>query len=589
MGSKLHRREFLLGSGGIGVASVTGCTSSAINGSEEPADAEDGTPSAVVSQHHLATDAGVDVLEAGGNAADAAVAVACALSVVEPWFSSALGGGTWALYYDAEEEAVTSLDGVGPVGSEATPVDYEERAGDAGMHQSIVPGAWDGWMVWLDRYGSLELDAVLSQAITLARDGYPASEGMVSWLDRDASLIEERPDAAAIYAPDGELVSEGDTVYQHDMADTFEGLADAYESRREEGRTAAFQAARDHFYRGPLAEAIVEFSDERGGYLTLDDFHEFEAELVEPIRIEYDEDVQVYQNPPNSQGITQLLALNVLKGYELSELDPVDAVHVQVEAIKLAFADRYHHVGDPDRIDFPVAELLDDEYAAGQRDRIDMETAMEWPLDSGLTESLALDTDADHTTTFHVVDGEGNAAAVTTSLGAQFLVIGDTGIHLNNRMRMLALEDDDPNRLTPGYKVRHTSNPYMALRDGRPYILGGTTGVDTQPQGQTQQFLHVAEFGRDAQAAIDHPRFTSTAFPSTQYPYEAANTLQMESEFPSEVIEELEERGHDVEVGIGSFGTATAIVVEEDGADIQVGAESRRPTPAGRVVESDGE
>ena len=586
MGSNIHRREFLLGSGGIGIASVAGCTSATVEGREE---SRDGTPAAVVSQHHLATDAGVDVLESGGNAADAAVAVACALSVVEPWFSSALGGGTWALYYDAEEDEVTSLDGVGPVGSEATPEDYEARAGDAGMHQSIVPGAWDGWMVWLERFGSLDLDAVLAPAIALAREGYPASEGMVSWLDRDAVLIEDRPDAAAIYAPDGELVSEGDTVYQEDMADTFEALADAFEANREEGRTEAFQAARDHFYRGPLAEAIVEYSDEHGGYLTLEDFHEFEAALVEPLAIDYDEDVQVYQNPPNSQGITQLLALNVLKEYDLSELDPVDAVHVQVEAIKLAFADRYHHVGDPERVDVPVAELLDDAYAASQHDRIDVETAMEWPLDSGLTESLAYDGDADHTTTFHVLDDEGNAAAVTTSLGAQFLVIGDTGIHINNRMRMVALEDDDPNRLTPGYKVRHTSNPYMALRDGRPYVLGGTTGVDTQPQGQTQQFLHVAEFGRDAQGAIDHPRFTSTAFPSTQYPYEVANTLQMESEFPSDVIQELEERGHDVEVGVGSFGTATVIVVDEDGADVQVGAESRRPTPAGRVVETNGE
>ncbi len=579
------RRAFLRSSVGVGVAGLAGYTDPPVvpeRQQGEPDTSSDARSAAVVSQHTLATDAGLELLEAGGTAADAAVGVACALSVVEPWFSSALGGGTWALYYDVETEGVTSVDGVGPVGSEATPEDYEQRADTHGMHQSSVPGAWDGWMLWLQEYGELALEEVLSPAITLARDGYPASPGMASWLDRRADRIAERPHARDIYERNGGLVSDGDTVYQHDMADTFEALAEVYAERRNEGRHEAIQAARDQFYRGPIAEEIVEFSDEHGGYLTLPDFQEFEAELVEPVAIEYDDALRVYQNPPNSQGITQLLALNVLKGYDLGELDPdsADAVHVQAEAIKLAFADRYHHVGDPDRVDVPVAELLEDEYAASQRDRIDMDTALEWPIDTGFSE-----TDADHTTTFHVVDGDGNAAAVTTSLGAQFLVIGDTGIHINNRMRMLALDDDNPNQLTPGYKVRHTSNPYMATRDGRPYILGGNTGVDTQPQGQTQQFVHVAEFDLDAQAAIDRPRFETTAFPSTQYPYDVGNTLQMEEEFPSDVRDDLEERGHDVEVG-GSFGTANMIVIDGDG-EFQIGAESRSEVAEGSVVELD--
>ncbi|MFP8954350.1 gamma-glutamyltransferase family protein [Natrialbaceae archaeon A-arb3/5] len=586
MVTTLDRRSFLLGCGGAGIASVTGYTgrSTASDGRIDEDDTDpDADSVAVVSQHHLATEAGLEVLVEGGTAADAAVAVACALSVVEPWFSSALGGGTWALYYDSASDEVTSVDGVGPVGAEATPEDYEERAGDHGMHQSVVPGAWDGWMLWLDRYGELDLKTVLSPAITIARDGYPVSPGMADWLDRRSDRIAERPDAAAIYESDGELLEEGDTVSQDDMAETFEALADAYADHRDEGRTEAIQAAREYFYRGPIAEAIVEFSDEHGGYLTLPDFHDFEAELVDPISIDYDEDVRVYQNPPNSQGITQLLALNVLKEYDLSGIEPddADAVHVQAEAMKLAFADRYHHVGDPDRVDVPVAKLLDEEYGASQRDRIEMDSAMEWPIDTGLADSRFDDTDADHTTTFHVVDEDGNAAAVTTSLGAQFQVIGDTGIHLNNRMRMLALEDDDPNQLTPGYKVRHTSNPYMATHDGQPYILGGNTGVDTQPQGQTQQFVHVAEFGLGAQAAINRPRFETTAFPSTQHPYDVGNTLEMEEGFSEDIIDELEQRGHDVDVG-GSFGAANMIVVDEDG-DLQVGAESRSETAEGVV------
>lgn len=579
METAFHRREFLLSSGTAATASIAGC---AMLSPGESDGQQDASSVAVVSQHRLATEAGLDVLADGGTAADAAVAVACTLSVVEPWFSSALGGGTWALYYDSQTSDVTSVDGVGPVGSDATPADFETRAGTAGIHQAIVPGAWDGWMLWLDQYGRLELDAVLEPAITLAREGYAVSPRMETWLDRDESEIADNPAAASIYMPDGELLADGETVYQHEMASTFDSLVEAFEEHRDESRTAAIQAARDYFYRGPLAEAIVAFSEEYGGYLTLADFHDFEAELVEPLSIEYDETIDVYQNPPNSQGITQLLALNILKEYDLSEFDPddADAVHLQVEAIKLAFADRYHHVGDPDRVAIPIGELLDDEYARRQRERIDMDTAAEWPIESG----LSLATDADHTTTFHIVDSEGNAAAVTTSLGAQFRVIGETGIHINNRMRMLALADGNPNQLTPGYKVRHTSNPFMALREGRPYILGGTTGVDTQPQGQTQQFLNVVEFELNAQDAVSRPRFVSSGFPSTQYPYEVANQLELEAEFPAATVQELRERDHDT-VEAGAVGTANMLVVEDDGEALQVGAEPRVASAYGAVVQ----
>ncbi|WP_440772511.1 gamma-glutamyltransferase family protein [Natronorubrum sp. DTA28] len=585
MDTNVRRREFLAGTGGIGATSVAGCTGFSVEESDE---AQNGSGSvAVVSQHELATEAGLEVLEDGGTAADAAVAVAAALSVVEPWFSSALGGGTWALYYDADDEEITSLDGVGPVGSEASPEEYEGRAETAGVHQAVVPGAWDGWMLWLEAYGELDLDTVLEPAIETAREGTPVNPDMRGWLENEADEIDDRPDAAEIYHSDGDLLEEGDTVYQEAMADTFEALADAYDDHADEDRSEAIQAARDYFYRGPIAEAIVEFSDEHDGYLALSDFEAFEAEIVDPLSIEYDEDVDVYQNPPNSQGITQLLALNTLKAFDFDDLESedADAVHLQVEAIKLAFADRYHHVGDPERVDIPVEELLDDEYAEAQTDRIDMDSAMEWPFDSGLEdeESVSSVGDADHTTTFHVVDGDGNAAAVTTSLGAQFLVVGDTGIHLNNRMRMISVADDDPNRLTPGYKVRHTSNPYMAVRDGQPYILGGNTGVDTQPQGQTQQFLHVHEFGHGAQEAIDHPRFVSTAFPSTAVPWEAENTLEMEAEYPEDVREDLENRGHDV-VDAPSVGSATMIVLEDE-ESLETGAEPRISAAEGEVTE----
>lgn len=527
---------------------------------------------AVVSAHRLATDAGFEMLEKGGTAADAAVAVAAVLSVVEPWFSSVLGGGTWALYYNAEDGKVTSLDGVGTTGSKATVSDYANRAGTSGMHQAIVPGAWDGWMLWLDEYGKLGLGDVLAPAIRIAREGSPASSAMAFWLNSQAEVTLARADTAKIYAPEGRLIREGDIVYQNDMASTFEELVEAYEGAIAGGRSGAIQATRDYFYRGPIAERIVEFSDRQNGYLTISDFNNFSAQIVEPISIVYRSGMEVFQNPPNSQGITMLLALNILKSHDLSSLSEVDAVHLQAEAIKLAFADRHYHIGDPERVVVPAEGLLSEDHAERQRDRIDMERAMSWPIQDGF---LPTDPDLGNTTTFHIVDSEGNGAAVTTSLGAQFFVVGDTGIHINHRMRFLALLEGSPNQVTPGYKVRHTSNPYMALRDGELYILGGNTGADSQSQVQVQQFLNVVDFGMSAQEAVSQPRFLSTAFPSTVYSYQVRNTLQVEESFSEDLIEELERRGHNISVGEGVWGNGGMIVIKGGGKDADVGAESR--------------
>lgn len=540
---------------------------------------------AVVSSHELATEAGHEILAAGGTAADAAIAVATTLSVVEPWFSSALGGGTWALYYDASTGTVTSLDGVGPIGSNATRDDYAARAGWNGIHQSIVPGAWDGWMLWLDRYGWLDLGEVLAPAIRIAREGYPVSSEMAYWLTLEADFISSWPDSARTYLAQGILPGTGNIIQQLELARTFEALVEAYDGAAPDSREAGIQAARDYYYRGPLAEEIVAVSNREGGYLTLGDFETFAAEIVEPLAIDYREGLTIYENPPNSQGITMLLALNIIKGDDLSRLDihHPDAVHLQVEALKLAFADRHWLVGDPGRIDVPVDFLLSDDYAAQQRTRINMQQALSWPITAGPGNRMQT-----HTTTFHVVDRFGNAAAVTTSLGAQFLLIGDTGIHINNRMRMISVEPGNANELTPGYKVRHTSNPYLALRDGRPYLLGGNTGVDTQPQGQMRQVVNVVEFGLGAREAIETPRFVSTAWPSTSYPWQAGNQLQMEGGFPDRLRQELASRGHQIVVGQGTFGSANMIIVSEDGTSAQFGAESRSDVALGRVIPSHG-
>jgi hypothetical protein len=288
---------------------------------------------AVVSSHELATQAGLEMLAQGGTAADAAIAVAGVLSVVEPWFSNVLGGGTWALYFDAETGEVTSLDGVGPNPSNVTREDYAPRAGTAGIHNANVPGAWDGWMLWLDRYGRLDLGQILEPAIMAAREGHPVSPTMAFWLDTQADIILEMPDTAQVYAPEGVFPEQGEIFTQPQIADTFEAIAGAYEDALGESRAAAVQAARDYVYRGPIAEAIVAFSDANDGYFVLDDFGTFEAAIVDAISIDYRDDLTVFQNPPNSQGITMLIALNILKGFDFSQFSPDDpnAVHLQIE------------------------------------------------------------------------------------------------------------------------------------------------------------------------------------------------------------------------------------------------------------------
>lgn len=539
-----------------------------------------------MSSHSTATEAGVKILADGGSAADAAIAVASVLTVVEPFYSSVLGGDTWALYYDAADADVTSLNGVGPVGSKATLEDYAPRAGHYGIHQAILPGAWDGWMLWLRDYGRLSLAEVLAPAIETARRGYPVSTEMTYWLTLQEQHIRSSPKLSELYLRAGRLVAAGETVTQPDLADTLESLAAAYDDGAaaagvsSAAHPAGVEAARDYFYRGPVAEAIVEYSDQFGGYLTGEDFAAYEAELVEPISIQWSEGIEVLQNPPNSQGITMLQALNILKAEDWSEKSPSDpdVIHTQVESLKLAYADRFAYVGDPDRAEVPVEDLLSESYAAAQRERINPRVAAEWPLQAGLARQST------DTTTLHVTDREGNAAAVTTSLGGQFLVVGDTGIHINERMKFMSVDSTNVNAVAPGATVRHTSNPYMVLRDGRPYLLGGNTGVDTQPQAQLQQFMNVVAFGLTPQEAVAQPRFVSTAFPASTFPYAADNILHVETSFPAGGIADLRARGHNVAVGQGIFGTAHMIELSEDGTEARIGAEPRNQTASGAVV-----
>ena len=537
----------------------------------------------VTSSHELATESGFRILQEGGSAADAAVAVAAVLGVVEAWFSSPLGGEVWALHFNAESGEVEALDGVGPAGSGATLEFWSQPENHTrpGIHMAVVPGAWDAWMIWLARYGRLELPEILADAIRLAEDGFPVSPVMHDWILADLEQIREWPESRRIFLPEGRVPEVGETIVFEDMARTYRELIDAYEEARPQGREAAFQAASDYYYRGPIAERIAAVSREQGGLIEVEDFRDVSAEFVDPIHSEYRDGITVYQCPPNSQGITMLIAMNILRGFDFSEIQMQSAemIHLVAEALKLAHADNYHYVGDPDEVAVPVEELLSREYARAQRERIDPERAMEWPIEPGPEVAGGLEAPGDagrnaNTATFHVIDQWGNGAAVTTSLGANFLVAGDTGIIINNRMRMFSPEEDNPNAVEPGKKVRHTSNPYVVLRNGELYILGGNIGADSQPQGQLQQFLYVVEYGLDPQDAVTRFRFITYAFPASTPPYEATNELAVEEGYASAVLEELRRRGHRL-THDGLFGNANMAVVNPQTGELSFGADPR--------------
>ena len=540
----------------------------------------------VVASHRAAVEAGMEVLRRGGTAADAIFVTATVMGVVEPYFSSPLGGGTWILYYDKATDQVYSVDGVGPAPLAINPEDFldPEHAGRSGIHRSILPGSWAGYTEFLKRFGTMPLDELLEPAIRIARDGVEIDARWAFYLSSPfGAAAQIYPKSREIYAPGDSPVNVGDIVRFPDMANTYQALADAYALSRPLGENAALEAANDYFYRGPVAEGIVAFSEENGGYFTMDDFEEFsDYGFVDPVMIDY-RGLEVYQNPPNSQGMAELIALNILENFDFSDLEADDAetVHIMAEALKLAFIDRNRYIADPAFEEVPIAELLDKDYAQAQFDRISMDSSIEWPMD----DILGIDPPSPtSTTTFHAVDAYGNAVALTTSIGLSFMVAGDTGIHMNERLSFMHNDPADVNTIVPGKKPRHTSGPHLVMRDGEPYIVGGNTGADFQPQGQLQQFIWVVEFGMSANESIAQPRFTPQAFAGTIYPFDIRNRLGLEAgRYSEEVREELAEFGQNVEDG-GIFGSANMIIINDhEAGDIDAGWESREENSYGMV------
>jgi gamma-glutamyltranspeptidase / glutathione hydrolase len=496
----------------------------------------------VASCHPLATLAGVETLKTGGTAADAAVAVNAVLAVTQS-NNCGLGGDLFCLYYEAATRRVHFLNGAGRSGSRAT-LEELQRRGMRGLPvigppTVSVPGGVHAWSMLLERFGARPLDRLLQPAIHYAERGFPITS-ILSQAIGEFAPGNPDPEWRRVFMPDGRPPASGQMFAQPDLGRTLRDLA-------VEGP--------DLFYRGRVAQAIAaSLQDE--GFLTSDDLDAHTGEWGEPISTTY-RGVTVHETPPPTQGVTALLALNMLEGFPLARrpLHSVEHLHLLLEIVKLAYADRDRWIGDPARARVPVTGMLDKQYAAERRRHFDPRKAQVYV--PGQPEG--------DTTGFVIADGHGNLISVIQSLFNAFgsgVVPPGTGFCLQNRGRHFTLDPAHPSGLAPGKRPFHTLMASIATRDERPVLGFATMGGNGQAMFHVQVLTNVFDYGLDVQEAIERPRFLVGAF----LPDDPADAIQLESRVPARVFAALRRRGHPVKPAPELFyrvGHAHAVAVHD--------------------------
>lgn len=518
--------------------------------------------------HALATQAAIRILEAGGNATDAGVAAGLCINVLQPDMTN-LGGVAPIMLFDAGAARVWSISGLGwwPA---ATDRDYfvRECAGKipTGVRRCVMPAAVDAWLTALARFGTMPLAEVAAPAISLAEGGFAAYNFLRENIAEEAQGIARWPSSAAVYLPHGRMPQVGERFVQRDLGRTLRMLVEAESGASPQGRAAAIQAARDRFYKGDIAERIAAFHAEQGSWLTLNDLREFSVEVETPLMARY-RGYEVYGCGPWCQGSVALQALSILEGYDLAALghNSADTLHLIIEALKAAFADREQYVGDPRFVDVPVAGMLHPEYAAAWRGRIDQRQAFPGMPEAGdpwryqgedvafagarravAPSSGPVEPD---TSFLCVVDEWGNAFSATPSDGGGASpVIPGLGFIVSGRGVQSWLDPAHPSAIAPRKRPRLTPNPGLILRDGAVYAPYGTPGLDVQPQAMVQLAVNLIDFGMEPQAAIEAPRVATYSFPASSHPHPySPGLLRAESRLPDDVLAELARRGHRVE------------------------------------------
>lgn len=556
----------------------------------------------ISTEHYLSAEAGMQVLRAGGNAFDAAVAAALAEGVLNPHMHT-FGGELSALAYSASDEKVFSING-NTVAPKAATREWFQQQGIR-----LIPGrgvlaagpcaAPDAFISALQRFGTRSFAQVVAPALELAENGFPMHGALrgpaPAYLNMDFSIAgnaehfrQHWPSSAKVYLSGGSLPDIGQVMTNPDLARTFRRLM-AAEERAGGDRLDGLAAARTEFYEGSIAQTIAAHAKEQGGLLSAEDLADFHIQIEEPTTLNY-RGYDVYKCGPWSQGPVFLQQLALLEGFDLKGmgLNSADYIHTVTEAAKLAFADREQYYGDPNFTDVPLAGLLSKDYASSRRELINNgQASFEQRPGNPRTGAALLEGEdifaarnwGPGTVYVAVIDKERNMASFTPS-GAWIPsspVMDGLGFPLGTRVQTFFLDATHPNALVPGKRPRTTLTPTLVMRDGHPCMVFGTPGGDQQDQWTLQFFLAVADFEMEVQDAIEAPRFSTSHFPNSFYPHNCIpGLLRVEERVPEEVQHELKARGHTLQVNPAwSEGDVLGIRIDARSGTLYGGADVR--------------
>ncbi len=520
----------------------------------------------VATSEPLAAQVGVDVLKAGGTAADAAIAASAMMGLVEP-MDCGLGGDLFVIYWDAKTKTLYGLNASGrspyALNRQILAQKGFKAIPEEGVLSWSVPGCVDGWDQLRRRFGTMSFERLLAPAIRYAEEGFAVSEIIAALWDAEKEAAAANPDTAATFFPGGRPPRMGEIFKNPNLAASLRAIA---------------RGGRDAFYRGAIARQIVAASESLGGFFSLKDFEDHASTWVEPVSTTY-RGYEVWELPPNGQGIAALEILNLIEGFDLRSMgrNSPDLWHVLIEAKKLAFADRARYFADPAFHKLPVAQLVSKEYATRQRKRIDLRHAAT-TVDPG-DPLLAKGAD---TIYMCVVDKDRNCCSFIQSNYAGFgsqIVPGKTGFVIQNRGSQFSLDPRHVNALEPHKRPFHTIIPALVTKAGKPWLVFGVMGGDMQPQGHAQILVSMIDFGLDVQAAGDAARIRhdGSQTPTGRPMRRDGGTIDFEAGIPQETIAELVRRGHRIERhGGDTFGGYQGIWIDDAHGTLQGGSEPRK-------------
>lgn len=501
------------------------------------------TEGMAATSHPLASQIAIDILKQGGNAIDAAIAANAALGLMEPT-GCGVGGDLFAIVWSAKDQKLYGLNGSGRSPQNLSLAYFKEKGYDKipafGPLPVSVPGAVDGWFSLHDKFGKLKMKEVLEPAIHYAEEGFPLTELISYYLQLSARRFKDFPNFKDTYQPQGQSLNKGEIFKNPYLANTYKTIA---------------EKGRDGFYKGEIAKTIADFIQEQGGFLSVEDLAQHSSEWVEPLSINY-RGYDVWELPPNGQGIAALQILQILEAYDITGMGfgSAEYVHHFIEAKKLAFEDRAKYYADPDFNKIDYRELISEKYAAQRRALIKDRAARTY--DAGKLEQ-------GNTIYMTVADAEGNMISLIQSnyrgMGSG-MVPPKLGFMLQDRGELFSLEEGHYNVYEPSKRPFHTIIPAFITKDGKPFVSFGLMGGAMQPQGHAQIVINLIDFGMNLQEAGDAPRIQheGSSEPTGGALTDGGRVL-LESGFDYEVIRALMRRGHKVGYDLGSYGGYQAI------------------------------